>query len=388
MTKKHALFGSPSGLYKIQKCPGSIANGKGLPEKPTSEYAYEGTQFHNYMEAIGPLYTADKINHKEVERILLDIPDGMSEYVIDTAERLRVLWNKFKKKHPVAYIFFELAVKYDEDIFGTSDVVFVGENKNGKTDVLVADWKFGAGVKVDAKDNLQGIAYLLCTIKTLDLKNINRAGIMIAQMRVDDEWEKNYFELDAKKLAEYEILIQRDVALAKKIYNGEAPLEGNLHAGSHCRFCKCSGHCSVQKNYVDDTFAVTATELPLEDRVRLLTTEQKVNIWKRRKDIEEMIDAVSSNLKAELEAGLTHPDVKLIQTNGRRKWKDESTVGEILEKRGMKDPYKRKPVGIGEAEKAKIKIDDLVELSVGKIEIVEASDKRPAIASASATELP
>ena len=52
LAMSHALFGSPSGLSALEKCPAKVAFGKDIPEPPTSAYAEEGTAFHNVMEEV------------------------------------------------------------------------------------------------------------------------------------------------------------------------------------------------------------------------------------------------------------------------------------------------------------------------------------------------
>lgn len=386
---KHAKFGSPSGLYALEKCPGKIAFGKDLPELPISEYALEGTVFHEIMDKAFPLYLDD--NLKEIEKLLQDVEyDDMPEYVWLTLEEVRKKWEKFKSKHEHATYYLELKVQINEDIYGTADVVFTGINKKtGKINVVVTDYKYGKGVPVLADENLQGIAYLIGALKTLkiDTASLDQAIVIIAQVRLDGGWSQ--FVVKGKELTTWEEKISSIVQVAKDTYEGKLPIK--LSAGSHCRFCKCAPVCPEQKKEHYDLVVQDAGELPIEEAVKKLTLDEQVNLFLKKAYVEDFLDAVTKNLKNALETGISHPAIKLIKTSGRRGWKkDTQTIAEELIKIGCKDPFSRKLRGITEIEKelGKNTINDFVELSQGKIEVVRAEDKRIGIDIHEIKELP
>jgi hypothetical protein len=377
MSKTHAKFGSPSGLSALEKCPGKIAYTKDMPDLPESEYAKEGTEFHAHMETacstiFDPLHLAEEFK-------VISTVDWMEEYVCSSIEELKELRSSFIDKHTNVKSHFELKIAVNDDIYGTADVVFVGKsNKTGKTDIVVLDWKAGRGVRVTAEENLQGIAYGLGAINTLDILNVGTCMIIIAQVRLEDGWTR--FSFKGEDIKKYEDKITSIVGRAKDIYDGKYSIEDNLHAGSHCRFCKANGKCVAQKRQLLDGLQ-DAEELPLTERVKELTLDEQVAIFLKKKAIESLLDAVASNLSKAFQAGITHDALKLIQTKGSRRWKDKNKVGDILQERGIDDPYSHKVIGIVEAEKllGKGVIDDLVEQGEGKLELVRAEDKREAI---------
>lgn len=401
-SKVHAKFGSPSTLSRTQACPSWIAFGKDIPEPEESEHALEGTEFHEYMEQCAPAYLDG--NDKRVALLLKECTEyeGMEEYVWDSLKKLKNLWERFREKHSGCKCHFELSVKLNEDCFGTSDVVFVGKNvKTQKMSILTIDWKYGLGVYVKAQENLQGIAYLLATARTLDIpfEDIGIGMIIIAQVRLNDDWEQENFIVKGPDFAVREEAILGIVANAKRIYNGGLPIESNLHAGDHCRFCKCQAVCPTRKAATVDALTSTATELlvsedlPLEDQVKRLTLQEQINIFLKKSHIEDFLKAVASNLHNAFESGVSAPELKLIRTNGRRKWSDQQEPEDIareLEELGVVDPWQKKLKGLTEIEReiGKNKIDNLVEQGEGKIELVLASDKRQAIQIAQAEELP
>lgn len=389
----HSKYGSPSSLYRSAACPGWVEYTKDLPDSPPSVHAEEGTAFHEIMERVVSmhLHTDDRLDvfTELIQQKYEKYPD-MQAVVESTLSEVLVKWNRFKETHDYPVLCTELRVHLTEDIFGTADLVFTGYNKaTGQTDIVVIDYKYGMGVRVEAQNNLQGLAYLLGAIETLQLKNIGRTIFIIAQVRLDDGW--SLAEYDREELNTYREKILRIVDRVKAVCNGEVPLEGNLCPGSHCRWCKADGLCIAQKKDTFDMVDSSASELPLAERISTLTLDQQVAIFLRKTQIEDFLNAVAMNVQRTLESGVTHPDVKIVETNGRRGWKD-STTPDDLKELGVSDPtvVKISLKGIGEVEKAigKGKIDHLVVVGGKKREVVHVSDKRSAVIGLAPAELP
>lgn len=125
MSKKHAKFGSPSGLYALEKCPGKIAFGKDIPDPPESEYAKEGTVFHWYMERCLPLFLKGKSIIDFIKKANEQYPD-MGDYILESCEKFKEKYDSFREKHAGVQIKYEVEVKINDDIFGTSDIVMWG----------------------------------------------------------------------------------------------------------------------------------------------------------------------------------------------------------------------------------------------------------------------
>ena len=391
MTKKHAKFGSPSGLYAIEACPGKIAFGRDIPDAPESEYAKEGTVFHSFMDEVLTKLLKNEPYAAELKAADKMYPE-MSEWIITAGKQFLERYDKFRELHAGVKVKTEVPVKINEDIFGTSDIVMWGTNiKTQKTDVVAIDWKYGKGVAVDATENLQGIAYLVGAVKTLRIENVGKCAVVIAQVRLEDGWSKYVF--DGEELWSWEAKIKKIVNQAKELYETGKEIEQHLHAGPHCRFCKAIAVCPAQKKQNYDLVPETMEELPVEDAVKRLTLDEQVKIFLRKSMIEDFLDAVAKNLNAALQSGVTHPAIKMIKTTGRRKWiQDEKKVIAGLKKLKVKKPVEiqTKLIGIGEAEKivGKGKLDKLTELSSGNFEVVPAADKRQAIKFDEIEELP
>lgn len=392
----HATFGSPSSLYRHRECPANVAYGKDIPNPPASVHAQEGTAFHHVMETVLPDYLHTReLNIEQVEKLCGEY-DDMPQNVYDTCERVAILYDAFCDKHSVVKTYFELRVAINEDIFGTADVVFTGRKKSGVTNIFVADFKYGRGVEVSAHENIQAIAYVLGATKTLKIDRLGSAVVFIAQMRLIKDWhtnEKCRFIFSADDAVEYTDAITSIVERVKDIYEGREPIEGNLKAGSHCRWCKCFPTCVEANRDAQDVLIESATEIPVEDKVRRLTLDEQVKIFLQKSQIEDFLDAVAKNLSSAFQAGVTHPALKLIQTEGRRGWKKDSEedLVKLAKKKKIKVDalYNRKLKGIGEVTKllGAANIEKFIEKGSGKIELVHADDKRPALVYDGLTEI-
>lgn len=377
---KHAKFGSPSTLARSEKCPGWVAYTKDMPAPEPSEYALEGTYFHEVMEKCFSLYLKDKKNKvaKIVEKARKKYPE-MPDLIMSTLIRVNHLWTRFEANHIKAKYFTELKVKVDKDIYGTADLVFVGKNKvSNLWNIVVIDYKNGAGTIVTADDNRQILAYIIGASRDVK-EDIGVVRGIIAQVKLEDGWtECNY---TAAELATWEDNLKAIVDKVKAVFK-RGVQESDLHAGAHCKYCPADGQCIAQKRDQLDDLAVTMVELPVEEIVRKLTLDDQVKIFHKKSQIEDFLDAVAKNLTAAFMSGVTHPELKLIRPRGNRKWlEDEKLVASKLIDKGMKEPFTAKLKGIGEVEKeiGKGKLDDITRVNETKLQLVHSSDERPEV---------
>lgn len=342
----------------------------------TSEHAVEGTTFHNYMEKVMGAYLKYGTSMWSLADDLISdcaYPD-MPEVIWDTTQDMIERWEGFKARHTDAKMYLELRVHVSEDCYGTADVVMVGKH-NGLTNIVVLDYKAGRGVKVNAEGNLQGLAYLIGAVNTLGITKIGRAAFVVNQMRIEDGWE--YVEYSPADLREYEGRILSIVDKVKKIYDGELSEAANMSPGAHCRFCPANGRCVAQR-------AVVVTDAPefSPEKAAHVSTDQLVELFLKKKQIEAVLEAAAVELHRRIAAGETHPDVKLVRTKGTRKWLPTVTAKDLKEI-GVEEPevveVKLKGITAVEREIGKGKIDALTQVSEGRVELVESGDKRPAL---------
>ena len=62
-------------------------------------------------------------------------------------------------------------------------------------------------------------------------------------------------------------------------------------------------------------------ELPVEEIVQRMTLDEQVQVFLKKKNIEDFLDAVAKSIAHNMELGVTHPDLKLIRGRSNRKWK-------------------------------------------------------------------
>lgn len=385
--KAHAFFGSPSGMKALQECPGKLAMCKGLDPIPQSEYAIEGTIFHEWME----IYLFPALNNKRYSiKPVTPYPD-MHVHIKVGVERALDYWKKFQAKHTDCKFYVEQKVVLDKrmDIWGTADLVFEGKNIKGKTDLLILDWKYGQGVLINAEENLQAITYALATRKTLNIPfaKIGNILIVVAQLRLENGWSE--WVLKGSAIDFWCNKIFRIVEEGKKLYDNSYGydwyLDQYLKAGPHCRFCPAAyyGKCSKPTELKDNELILTATEYPIEERIQQLTLDQQVELFLRKSTIEDGLNAIAQNLNRLMSAGITHPKLKLIEKRGHRKWRySEETMIERLKKAGIKKPFAQpKLMGITEAESliGKEKLAKLIVKGKGKTEVVRSGDSREEI---------
>lgn len=161
---KHALI-SPSSCGRIAYCPASVLLSKGMPED-SSPYAEEGTAAHRWCELeLRAKFAGRDLNRAEAaERAAIKLShDGMEphvrEYVSHVAELAGgALYRAVEVRLPVTPITGE------PDAFGTADCVVI----DGDGVLHIIDFKYGAGVKVEAKHNAQLGVYALAAMAELD----------------------------------------------------------------------------------------------------------------------------------------------------------------------------------------------------------------------------
>lgn len=393
----HALL-SPSSSERWINCPASVMLSLGI-EEATSEYAEEGTCAHRMAELLLDGHTeAERI---ELEDIKAKYPD-MQEAVFPYVDYVSTLVKN------ADYYALEMRVDIssitgEEGAGGTVDCVVV---KNGELHIV--DLKYGMGVAVSAEHNSQLSLYALATLEALDMMGfeIEKVFLTICQPRLGhlDTWEfssKNEQELYKKKA---EASAQKALA----IVNGQEPQEQDFGASEKaCRWCKAKATCprlteslcefldldAQEGAQVVDAIPSQATPDVLgtpEGLAKALTFVPLARAW---------CDAVEQRALAEAMQGTKLPGFKLVEgRKGLRKWTDEAEVDRKLNRMGVKQEarYDIKLISPAKAEKlikqgliTERQWGNLVEFITqadGKPQLVEASDKRPAIEVMSTAE--
>ena len=229
MPKYHARL-APSAAARWINCPGSVALSESLPEPPGSEYASEGTHAHMVAEFKLQRATAG-LSTRQFNKAMKNaqdspywskVMDDATDFYVD-----HVLEALSAAGWPNADLCIEQRVDFSRwvpDGFGTSDSIIVTD---GLMEVI--DFKYGQGVRVQAKNNPQLRLYALGAYSLFSsLYDMDCIRMTIIQPRLD---HVDTDEISAKKLL---IWAAEEVAPRARM-----AVEGTDYtaSGDWCRWC-------------------------------------------------------------------------------------------------------------------------------------------------------
>lgn len=218
---QHALL-SASSAHRWLKCPPSARIAAEFPDRE-SEAAREGTAAHEAAEAFFKQWKIPEDPHVK----------AYVEYVQELT----------RQYHPCGCQ-IELQVDYSHIAprgFGTADCVIYT-----KDFLHIVDFKYGQGVKVDARENPQMILYALGACRTLAIQP-SEIHFTTYQPRMGNI---STWSLDGEELYHYADEIRPQ---ARKAWAGK----GELDAGDHCTFCPYKAICPEFKSYFTAQYIIT-----------------------------------------------------------------------------------------------------------------------------------
>lgn len=308
---------SPSASSIWMKCAGMPYLTQDLPDTP-SVYAERGTAAHELLEhAISG--KIDKLPEKTwlaSNRVMLNAEDIEAvkvahDYLVDQCE----IEDEVET---------EVRLKYNDDLWGTADFV---RYRPSTGELLVADYKHGSGVAVEANRNPQGMIYALMKGKALGNRGITSVKFVIIQPRC---WHQDgpirEFVTDAADMLDWGADIQdalKAFAAAGLDHQTLAPNDLGiwagvwLKAGDHCRWCKAAAICPALKNQ-----AIEAAKADFSDGK--YTSQELAEALDKVAMVQAWAKAVHEFAYAEAERGITIPGWKLVDKRPTQKWKDET----------------------------------------------------------------
>lgn len=340
---------SASGAPKWSRCPGSIEmearmKAEGFVDTG-SDYADEGTAAHTVgalclttgKSAFDFLGEQIPVGDKTFE-VTREMAVAVQEYVDAILE--------IGADHRIV----EERVSFDRWVPGNSGTADCISFKDGT--VWVDDYKHGQGVGVDAVDNEQLVLYGAGVIETYDFAfEMHTFVLRIHQPRAGGmtEWVLTREELlrEAEKLKQH----------AEQADSPDAPLSSG---DKQCQFCKASPRCPAR--LLDLLAAVTGAcsvpQLTIAD-VDLLQPEQLAKAMFLFEPARKWMKKAEGYAQGELAAGRPFPMWKLIEGEGRSKWRDDEAVKADFEKRGFdrKNYIVESVIGITDAKKLLPKVD-------------------------------
>lgn len=387
----HALI-SPSGAKRSFTCYGSILLSKDIPST-TSPFAEEGTLAHDHIQKI--LTTHFEKGEKHTKPLFQDIEDEeMAAYIAEYYEFIKTVSAKFIRPGDKAEVLIEETVHLSNNIWGTLDFgISVKRAQGGHRDLLICDFKYGKGVKVDIVENYQQLLYALMIDKQHEFA-LQNVYLYIYQPRIGSKPYSRWQPTRAELKSFYSKAMQAERKILK-ILDGEE--EPTFKSGDHCRFCPAAGKCpelnkAVKAERQLDIKLLEASAAPVkrgkkdvDNYAKLIPSvpmENLVELYEKKKLIEHYLDSVERYLMVQLEQGKKVPGYKLVSSRTRRKWKtDVDTIGSELIKLGVSHPWRKSLVTIGDVEReiGKDKISDFTEETESKLQLAKEDDDRPGI---------
>ena len=366
-------------MYRWAACPGSIRMSRGIENK-SSEYAAEGTVAHD----IGAQVLEDGI---EIDKFLGTTTTVEGHEVTVTQEMLDAVQ---------VYV----------------DAVVATQNAAVKGTLYVMDYKHGAGLAVEVKDNPQLMYYALgsllsvkaggetliehkfdltavypglygtadCVVQTFG--PVERVEMVIVQPRCPHpDGPVRRWTIDAIDLMDFTTGL---IDYARATEDPKAP----LNPGDHCRFCPAAGTpCPALKDKANAVAAnVFAPGKPYDAKVLAETL-----LW--LPVLESWIKSTREFAYAEAEGGAKLPGWKLVAKVARRKWRDAEAAVKTLLGLGLdkSDLYGEPPLITPAAAETILKqmklkpadraaaLEPLTTQESSGHTLAEESDKRPAV---------
>ena len=363
----HALLGA-SNAHRWMECTPSARLCAKLKDT-TSTFAQEGTVAHAVAEHYLNCYIRPPQHALPKELTSSEYYNmGMAEYCMTYVNWVMEEYKDILKNHPEALIMSEQRVDYSRYVpegFGTADVSIIAD------DLLeIVDYKYGQGVKVDAKNNPQIRLYALGVyLKYFFMyDNISRVKMVIYQPRIDNISVEEMTLQELLAWAESEVKPKAKLAFAGK---------GELVPGSHCKFCGIKATCRARAEEALELakyeFAPPAT-LENAEIAEMLGKVRKLLDWSKD---------VNSYVLEEALKGTKFEGYKLVAGRGTRSITDMDKAEAALTDAMYFDIYKPKEMltltalekDLGKKVVAEV-IGKLITKSEGKPALVPESDKR------------
>lgn len=366
----HAILAA-SASHRWMNCPPSVRLTERIPDNG-SIYAAEGSEAHELcefklrqllgMDAQNPLDTPGGLQYYDT--VMEDAATGYVSFVMEQLEEI-------KRTCVDPIVMVEQRLDYSrwvQDGFGTGDAVIVADGT-----LHVVDFKYGTGVPVSAEGNSQMRLYALGALDMFgELYDIDTVVMTIYQPRLASISTDTISRINLLDWAENTLR-----PLAEQAYKGE----GDLNAGSWCRFCKLRSTC---RKRAEANLAVAQHDFKLPPT---LSDEEIAVILDKLDDLISWAgDVKEYALNAALHGTRFH-GWKLVEGRSNRRYTDETAVAQIVSGTGH-DPYEHELLGITAMEKLLGKkqfatlLSDLVERPQGKPVLVPTSDKRPEMTNA------
>lgn len=372
--KAHADFGASKSKQWLM-CPGSIKLSKDMPSYE-SKYATEGTEAHACLEFLlknrkqlqpaiflaEKKYSRDMVQHalESVEYILKHTKGKDSKLFIET----RVDSSAFTTK----------------DQFSTLDVAIAQFDKRT---LHIMDYKYGAGIPVEVKDNSQLIYYGLAMLLHIGHKQFDHVVLTVLQPRAEHH--------TGDTIRTHQMTVEEVLKWGVKFKKGvKAALAENppLASGDHCQFCPAKIKCPVLR---EQSFKDAAIDFsPVKSDIGTLPKIQDIKdigkLLAACEKLEVFIAAVKERAYNDAKRGIKVNGYKLVAQRTSRQWNNPDKVQKIAVKAlgsaALTEPKLLSPAQFEKKFKKKKAAMEWLKKNVvhkpGGITLAKESDKRKA----------
>lgn len=398
MPSAHAKL-SPSDSARWISCPAAIRMDESLREQgllvdDESSYAREGTLAHALGELEASLHFglinkrqyAGRLRQWRKEFDAEGYPGGTLEEMQEHVTAYVDLIVERMQRRPLSQLLLEQRMDSGiERCWGTSDAVIVSP-----THIEIIDFKYGAGVYVDAYDNSQLRIYGLGALRTFGelLGTPDLIVVTVHQPRMEN--------VSSEEFVPNELLAWSDGVAAPAA--NEALHDPNARFGPSekaCRWCPAAGICRARiEKAVAEDFGDPFVDEPLAPaKPETLTPEEVGKALRRVGEIKAWCAALeAAALDMAYSKDTPIPGWKVVRSGGQRSITDHALAIQTLIDAGYKAEKVAAPLkakGIGDLEKllgkAKFKelLDPYIAKSSGREALVPEDDKREAISPTS-----
>ena len=318
-------------------CPARAKVNRDAPDTG-SIYADMGTQCHEVMEK---RYS----DPDKVAGLVAEFKEDWQKVAIELAESQKNI-ALASVESVMTQCWLETRVSLDhvgrKDIFGTADLIALYENN----DLLILDYKFGAGVAVRPEDNAQMNIYALGAIGMMAKTGIqvNDVHLVIVQPRIYDE--PKIVTVSRKELEDWYV-----AKLLPAIELAEQENPKAIPGKTQCRWCY---GVEVGCDALVDSYKAMLPVADLEcQELAKYSGEMLGELLLRANAVEIAIKSLQDMALTRLLAGEEVPGFKLVQSSPRERWSDEEKASKSMQRMGLKEVerYKKKLISPKQAVK-------------------------------------
>jgi hypothetical protein len=358
----HSVLGA-SGTHRWFHCQASVKHTANSPERASS-FAEEGTAAHDAAKEW--LLTGVSPMMPDLEQL-----DAVRTYVDFV--------NKIRRRDPDALFYVERAFRLEEieddiPMFGTSDAVIYSKKRRH---LHIIDYKHGVGIPVGVYWNTQLLYYALGVWYLMNRRGVRKLTLTIVQPRAyHPDGVIRSWDLTLEELLEFEGELLAAVERVRRHPDRYEP-------GEWCQFCPVAGACKAHYRWV------MSKEINKMEDPGLFSADELAKVLRKSKPLAIWLKRVQEEGLARAEAGKVPKGMKLVGGKKVRIWKDEQEAYDRLKELIDEDetPIAQVKV-ISPAQVEKLigkrrmeEVNDLIEHTQGKPQLVDQTDGRDAIGS-------